>query len=106
MTAWPANPFTGNAQNREIHRQEVDLWLPGAGQGVGEVTLEGTSLLSGGWNVLELEVLVAQPAMAPHSSALAWKIPWAEEPGGLQSRGLLESDTTERLHFHISLSCI
>ena len=25
--------------------------------------------------------------MAPHSSALAWKIPWAEEPGGLQSMG-------------------
>ena len=27
--------------------------------------------------------------MARHSSALAWKIPWTEEPGGLQSRGLL-----------------
>jgi len=26
--------------------------------------------------------------MAPHSSTLAWKIPWAEEPGGLQSVGL------------------
>ena len=25
--------------------------------------------------------------MAPHSSTLAWKIPWAEEPGGLQSMG-------------------
>ena len=33
--------------------------------------------------------------MAPHSSTLAWKIPWTEEPGGLQSMGLLESDTTE-----------
>ena len=38
--------------------------------------------------------------MAPHSSTLAWKIPWMEEPGRLQSMGLLESDTTERLHFH------
>ena len=27
--------------------------------------------------------------MAPHSSTLAWKIPWAEEPGGLQSVGSL-----------------
>ena len=27
-------------------------------------------------------------AMAPHSSTLAWKIPWMEEPGGLQSTGL------------------
>ena len=31
--------------------------------------------------------------MAPHSSTLAWKIPWTEEP-------------TERLHFHFSLACI
>ena len=38
--------------------------------------------------------------MAPHSSTLAWKIPWMEEPGGLQSMRSLESDTTERLHFH------
>ena len=33
--------------------------------------------------------------MATHSSTLAWKIPWAEEPGGLHP----VSDTTERLHF-------
>ena len=44
--------------------------------------------------------------MAPHSSTLAWKIPWTEEPGRLQSMGSLEWDTTERLHFHFSLSCI
>ena len=43
--------------------------------------------------------------MAPHSSTLAWKIPWTEEPGRLQSMGSLELDTTERLHFHFSLSC-
>ena len=30
-----------------------------------------------------------EKAMAPHSSTLAWKIPWAEEPGGLQSMGSL-----------------
>ena len=44
--------------------------------------------------------------MAPHSSTLAWKIPWMEEPCRLQSMGRSESDTTERLHFHFSLSCI
>ena len=44
--------------------------------------------------------------MAPHSSTFAWKIPWTEEPGRLQSMGSLESDTTEWLHFHFSLSCI
>ena len=49
-----------------------------------------------------------EKAMAPHSSTLAWKIPWMEEPGGLQSMGSLrveESDTAERLHFHFPLSC-
>ena len=40
--------------------------------------------------------------MAPHSSTLAWKIPWMEEPGRLQSMGSLRV----RLDFHLSLSCI
>ena len=44
--------------------------------------------------------------MAPHSSTFAWKIPWTEESGRLQSMESLESDTTERLHFHFSLSRI
>ena len=39
-----------------------------------------------------------QKEMETHSSTLAWKIPWTEEPGGLQSIG--SRDTTEQLHFH------
>ena len=31
----------------------------------------------------------SEKAMAPHTSTLAWKIPWMEEPGGLQSMGSL-----------------
>ena len=42
--------------------------------------------------------------MATHSSTLAWKIPWAEEPGRLQSMGSLSrtrlSDFTFTFHFH------
>ena len=43
--------------------------------------------------------------MATHSSTLAWKIPWTEEPGRLQSMGLLRvkprlSDFTFTFHFH------
>ena len=38
--------------------------------------------------------------MATHSSILAWEIPWTEEPGGLPSIGLQESDTTEQLSKH------
>ena len=33
--------------------------------------------------------IVEEKAMAPHSSTLAWKIPWTEEPGRLQSKGSL-----------------
>ena len=42
--------------------------------------------------------------MAPHSSTLAWKIPWMEEPGGLQSMGSKSrarlSDFAFTFHFH------
>ena len=42
--------------------------------------------------------------MAPHSSTLAWKIPWMEEPGRLQSMGWLSrtrlSDFTFFFHLH------
>ena len=44
--------------------------------------------------------------MVTHSSTLACKIPWAEEPGRLRPWGREESDTTERFHFHFSLLCI
>ena len=36
--------------------------------------------------------------MATHSSTLAWKIPWTEKPGRLQSMGS-QRDTTEQIHF-------
>ena len=38
--------------------------------------------------------------MATHSSILAWRISWTQEPGRLQSMGSQESDTTERLSAH------
>ena len=37
-----------------------------------------------------LQDIITEKAMAPHSSTLAWKIPWMEEPGRLRSVGLLE----------------
>ena len=45
--------------------------------------------------------------MAAHSSILAWRIPWTEDPGGLHPWGHTESDTTERLstkHARISIT--
>ena len=53
--------------------------------------MQETRVRSLGWeDPLEME-------MATYSSILAWRIPWTEEPGGLQSTGLQESDTTDRL---------
>ena len=53
-----------------------------------------------------LESSALETAMAPHSSTLAWKIPWTEELAGCSPWHRYESDTTEWLHFHFSLSCI
>ena len=46
-----------------------------------------------------------EKAMAPHSSTLDWKIPWMEEPGGLQSMGSLgvrhdQATSLFTFHFH------
>ena len=37
--------------------------------------------------LIRILVVLVEKAMAPHSSTLAWKIPWLEEPGRLQSMG-------------------
>ena len=70
--------------------------------------------LNSGFFIWEMYIIIiwgpygccTEKVMAPHTSTLAWKVPWTEEPGGLQSMVSLESDTTEWLHFHFSLSCI
>ena len=41
------------------------------------------------WSPFIWSIVISFLLMAPHSSTLAWKIPWMEEPGGLQSMGLL-----------------
>ena len=45
-----------------------------------------------------------EKGMAVHSSILAWRIPWTEEPGGLQSRGHKELDMTKLLTLALSFS--
>ena len=47
-----------------------------------------------------------EKAVAPHSSTFAWKIPWTEEPGGLQSMGSLRVGYDWATSLHFSLSCI
>ena len=48
---------------------------------------------------------LVEKATATHSSTLAWEIPWMEELVRYSPWGSEESDTTERLQFHFSLSC-
>jgi len=47
-----------------------------------------------------------EKALAPHSSTLAWKIPWTEEPGRLQSMGSLRVGYDWATSFHFSFPCI
>ena len=68
--------------NCELLAQRLK-WLP---------AMQETRVQSLGWeDPLEKE-------MATHSSTLAWRIPWREEPGRYSPQGCKESDTTELLH--------
>ena len=64
------------------------MGFPGGSDGKESAT-QKTQVQSLGWEGLEKE-------MAVHSGVLAWRIPWTEEPGRLQSLGL-ESDMTDQL---------
>ena len=60
-------------------------------------TMRETRVQALGWEDLEKE-------MATHSNILAWKIPWMEEPGGLQSMGSQSWTRLSDFHFHNSPS--
>ena len=55
--------------------------------GVKTLVSKVCSVLSLGWINQATRMGVPEKAMAPHASTLAWKIPWTEEPGRLQSMG-------------------
>ena len=61
-------------------------------------TMQETQVRSLGWED------PLQKEMAIHSSTIAWKISWTEEPGRLQSMGL-QRDTTEQLTHNDSETC-
>ena len=86
MVGWP--------HQLNVHEFEQ---APGDGEGQGSLVC---------WSPWGRKELDTTEQLTPHSSTLAWKIPWAEEPSKLQSIGSLESDTTElkvftfAFHFH------
>ena len=55
-----------------------------------------------GWRLLPIHYYLKplEKEMATLPNILAWRTPWTEEPGGLQSMGLQESDMTEQLNHH------
>ena len=53
----------------------------------------------------DMYIYMSEKAMATHSSTLAWKIPWTEEPGGLQSMGSLRVGHDWETSLSLSLSC-
>ena len=63
------------------------------------------NVMAGLGDNLDFLLLTAEKAVAPHSSTPAWKIPWMEKPGRLQSMGSLRvghdlNDFTFTFHFH------
>ena len=70
------------------------------------VHLEISISASGFYSLLMCVLEKAEKAMAPHSSTLSWKIHGRRSLVGCSPWGRQESDTTERLHFPFSLSCI
>ena len=52
---------------------------------------------AGNWGLIPGSEDPLEEEMAPHSSSLAWRIPWTEESGGYSLWGLTELDTTEKL---------
>ena len=71
------------------------LWgVPSGSDGkVSACNAGGTGSILGWKDPLEKEMVI-------HSSTLTWKIPWTEEPGGLQSMGSLSVGHATSLHFH------
>ena len=64
----------------------------------------GSSFFTISWNFFKFMFIASVKAMAPHSSTLAWKIPWTEEPGKLQSMRSLR--VGHDWATSLSLSCI
>ena len=78
---WLAYLFsTGNS----LPRNQTRFSCTASGCFTSWATREAQNRL-GSSNILAPPVLIGEKAMTPHSSTLAWKIPWMEEPGRLQS---------------------
>ena len=94
---WPEKPKTKNKKERKKTRWACDILLYEKIGKTNEIMSKGqrnhlketyTNKSITNWlPKIIMTIINMEKAMAPHSSTLAWKIPWTEEPGGLQSMG-------------------
>ena len=116
-----AKGFPGDSDSKESAHNAGDQGsIPGLGRSPGE---ENGNPLQYSWASLVAQMVKnlsamqetwvqslgwedpLEKGMTTHSSILAWRIPWTEEPGRLQSMGSQRLDTTEQLtHIH-TLEC-
>ena len=96
QSRWPADPGKQHtAQSPIFSSQQGGVDTEGLGKRKDLPAKQETQVRSlGREDPLEEE-------MATHSSILAWRIPWAEEPGGLQSTGCKELGMTKQLNTNI-----
>ena len=102
MKLW-AMPRRGTQDGRVMVENSDKMWSTGEGSGK---PLQ-YSCLENPMNSMKRQNYrtLMEKTMAPHSSTLVWKIPWMEDPGGLQSMGVAKSQTrlsnfTFTFHFH------
>ena len=83
-----AQERTAHLANHAFHKfEEAELWIQKAQGRVDLIGIQPLGIIT--VNIYIRLPCVSEKAMAPHSSTLAWKIPWTEEPGRLQSMGSL-----------------
>ena len=90
QTRWKMVSFSGRLQSTGLHRIGHD-WATNTFTFFGSLGAQTVKNLpvvqeTQVWSMGQEDPL--EKGMAPHSSILAWRIPWTEEPGGLQSMGL------------------
>ena len=101
--------FPGSSAGKESACNAGD---PGSIPGLGKAAVEGIGYpLQYSWDSLVSQMIKNLPEMQVtwvpslgwEENILAWKIPWTEEPGGLQSRGSKESDMPDKgcMHVHV-----
>ena len=85
----PTGGESSKAERAQVLNQSAWIQVSGLGRNGGQVTEPPLASLFSPLRFGESSRGYSEKAMAPHSSTLAWKIPWMEEPGGLQSMGSL-----------------